>query len=78
MGYLSYQFEPDFLVVAYGADTHESDPIGGFKLTTSYFQKMGSRLKSLHLPTLIVQEGGYNNQYLGTNVAAFLSGFETV
>ncbi len=71
-------FHPDFLIVAYGADTHESDPIGGFKLSTPYFQKMGNRLKSLHLPTLIVQEGGYNNEHLGMNVVTFLSGFEKI
>lgn len=71
-------FKSDFLIIAYGADTHESDPIGGFKLSTPYFQKMGSRLKSLNLPTLIVQEGGYNNEHLGTNVVTFLSGFEKI
>lgn len=71
-------FKSDFLIIAYGADTHESDPIGGFKLSTLYFQKMGSCLKSLHLPTLIVQEGGYNNEHLGTNVVTFLSGFEKI
>lgn len=68
-------FHPDYLIVAFGADTHKSDPIGGFRLTTPYFKQMAHRLSTLQLPTLIVQEGGYNNEYLGRNVVTFLSGF---
>ncbi len=68
-------FKPDFLVVSYGADTHISDPIGGFRLSTEYFTQMGKRIKSLSIPTMIVQEGGYNNEHLGKNVTAFLKGF---
>jgi len=67
--------KPLFLVVPYGADTHISDPIGGFRLSTDYFTQMGKRIKSLALPTMIVQEGGYNNEHLGKNVTAFLKGF---
>jgi acetoin utilization deacetylase AcuC-like enzyme len=29
----------------------------------------------MHLPTVLVQEGGYLNDALGANLAAFLSGF---
>ncbi|MEI6326607.1 MAG: histone deacetylase family protein [Candidatus Roizmanbacteria bacterium] len=67
---------PNYIIIAFGADTHVADPIGGFRLSTAYFQQMGAHFQSLDLPTLIVQEGGYNNQYLGTNVVSFLSGFE--
>ncbi len=69
------EFEPQYLVVSYGADTHIADPIGGFRLTTDYFTQMGKRIRSLSIPTLIVQEGGYNNEHLGKNVTAFLKGF---
>jgi hypothetical protein len=60
---------------AYGADTHEADPISHFKLKTSDYAPMARRIASLGLPTLIVMEGGYAVDALGANVAAFLSGF---
>ncbi len=70
------EFSPDALVVSYGADTHHSDPIGGFALTTDYFTDMARSIAQLQLPTVIVQEGGYNTAQLGYNVGAFLHGFE--
>lgn len=69
------EFGPRYLVVSYGADTHVSDPIGGFRLSTGYFTQMGKLIRSLSVPTMIVQEGGYNNEHLGKNVTAFLKGF---
>lgn len=67
--------EPDLLIVSYGADTHEADPISHFELKTSDHAPMARRIASLGLPTLIVMEGGYAVDALGANVAAFLSGF---
>ncbi len=69
------KFNPQHLVISYGADTHIADPIGGFRLSTDYFTQMGKSVRSLCVPTLIVQEGGYNNEHLGKNVTAFLKGF---
>lgn len=69
-------FKPNYLVVSFGADTHKDDPIGGFKLSTSYFKSMAQTIASLGTAAVIVQEGGYNTSLLGTNVATFLSGFE--
>lgn len=69
------QFKPNYLVVSFGADTHQSDPIGGFNLTTKYFTKMAQTINHLKLPTVIVMEGGYNTTKLGDNVVAFLEGF---
>lgn len=71
------KFNPDFFIICFGADTHESDPIGGFKLTTNYFKQMAKSLSEIGLPTLIIQEGGYNNEFLGENIVSFLSGFES-
>ncbi len=70
------EFHPDYLVVSFGADTHVDDPIGGFALTTPYFQRMGQAIADLNLPTAIVQEGGYNTELLGENVVSFLNGFK--
>jgi acetoin utilization deacetylase AcuC-like enzyme len=66
---------PDLLIVSYGADTHEADPISHFKLKTSDYAPMARRIASMGLPTLVVMEGGYAVEALGANVAAFLSGF---
>lgn len=66
---------PELLIVSYGADTHEADPISYFQLKTSDYAPMARRIASLGLPTLIVMEGGYAVEALGANVAEFLSGF---
>lgn len=66
-------FEPQFLVFAFGADAHESDPIGGFKLPTAFFGEMGRAVRGLHLPTAVVQEGGYHLAALGACVVEVLN-----
>lgn len=67
------KFQPTFLVLAFGADTHETDPIGGFKLPTSFYHEMGSTVRELKLPTVVTQEGGYTLEALGGCVAFFLT-----
>ncbi len=66
---------PELLIVSYGADTHEADPISYFKLKTNDYAAMAGRIASMGLPTLIVMEGGYAVDALGPNVAEFLGGF---
>ena len=68
-------FAPDLLVCSYGADTYVGDPISHFRLETHDYPEIARRIVSLGLPTLVVMEGGYAVDRLGTNVAAFLSGF---
>lgn len=68
-------FKANFLIVSLGIDTHKDDPISGFTLTSAYFRKMGCVIANLNLPTLIVQEGGYNPQALAKGVEGFLKGF---
>ena len=69
-------FGPRTLIVSYGADTFESDPISQFRLTTQDMQRIGAAIRTLDLPTLTVMEGGYNIAALGANVAAYLAGLE--
>ncbi|MCE9563614.1 MAG: histone deacetylase family protein [Planctomycetes bacterium] len=69
-------FAPAFLVLPFGADTHEADPIGGFKLPTPFFREMGAAVRELGLPTVTTQEGGYNLDVIGPCIAEFLKGFE--
>jgi acetoin utilization deacetylase AcuC-like enzyme len=63
------------LVLSFGADTFEGDPISHFAFQTADFPRLAERIYSLGLPTLIVMEGGYAVDALGDNVAAFLNGF---
>jgi acetoin utilization deacetylase AcuC-like enzyme len=67
--------KPNFLIISLGLDTHESDPIADFKLTTEYYQKMARTLQQLNLPTLVVLEGGYSTEAIGRNMVSFLKGF---
>jgi acetoin utilization deacetylase AcuC-like enzyme len=67
--------EADLLLVSYGADTFEGDPISHFRLKTSDYAPMAGLIASLGLPTMIVMEGGYAVHALGANVGEFLSGF---
>jgi acetoin utilization deacetylase AcuC-like enzyme len=68
-------FQPWALVVAVGFDTYGGDPISKFSLTTEDYAAIVQRISSLQLPTVIVQEGGYNIEALGRNVVAFLEPF---
>lgn len=63
----------DALVVSLGVDAFEGDPLGTFNLTTADFDVAAERIRSLCVPTVLVQEGGYEASALGTNVATFLS-----
>lgn len=67
--------DPSFLVISAGFDTWRGDPIGRFSLETPDFTVIGDRFARLGIPTVIVQEGGYDTRQLGRNVAAFLSGW---
>lgn len=68
-------FQPDLLIVPYGADTYAGDPISFFSIETSDYTEMARMIASTGLPTLICMEGGYAVDALGANVTAFLAGF---
>ncbi|MDO9486865.1 MAG: histone deacetylase family protein, partial [Sphingomonadaceae bacterium] len=68
-------FGPSFLVVSFGADTFEGDPISHFKIAEADYPLVAARIAAAGLPALVVMEGGYAVDALGDNVAAFLSGF---
>jgi len=69
-------FGADSLIVSFGADTFENDPISFFKLTSADFIDMGRRIATLNLPTLTVMEGGYAVSEVGTNTVNLLLGME--
>jgi acetoin utilization deacetylase AcuC-like enzyme len=65
------KFAPDALIVSLGVDTAVEDP-DSFRLAADDYPRIGAKLAALDRPTLIVQEGGYNLDVLGRNVAAVL------
>ncbi|HLO27590.1 MAG TPA: histone deacetylase family protein [Anaerolineales bacterium] len=69
-------FAPQSLVVSAGMDIYADDPLGSIKVTTEGIRAIGKRIAALHLPTVIVMEGGYNNEALGKNITAFLGEFK--
>lgn len=69
-------FQAEALVVSLGVDAHEADPTEGLKVTFDGFRRIGARLAALKLPTVLVQEGGYNMDTIARCVASALAGFE--
>ena len=72
---LIQNFAPESLVISAGFDTYIKDPIGKFTLESNDYYYIGEELARLQLPTVILQEGGYCSDMLGTNVDLFLTGF---
>ncbi len=67
-------FRPAFLVVALGLDTAKGDPTGTWSLRARDFEANGWMIGRMRLPTLVVQEGGYDNRVLGVNARHFFKG----
>ena len=68
-------FGADALVVSLGLDTFEGDLISGFRLKSDDYLRMGERLALVGLPTVLVFEGGYAVEEVGTNAANVLEAF---
>jgi acetoin utilization deacetylase AcuC-like enzyme len=71
-------FQPSFLVISAGFDLLQDDPVattGGFRVTLDGLEQIGRRLAGLGLPTVIVQEGGYQIDRLGEMAVRFLQQF---
>jgi len=72
-------YGPDMLIVSVGTDTSRHDiydleETGTFGLDVGDFHRIGMLISSLHKPTLSIQEGGYNINYLAENVKSYLDG----
>ncbi|UOD35499.1 histone deacetylase family protein [Deferribacteraceae bacterium V6Fe1] len=68
------KFNPAYLVIALGLDTAKSDPTGTWSNRFEDFYKIGFMLGEIKYPTVVVQEGGYRTQTLGTNAKYFFHG----
>jgi len=68
------RFGADVLVVSLGLDMYEGDPIADLAVTPDGFARSGALVRELDLPTVVLQEGGYATDALGTNAVAWLRG----
>jgi acetoin utilization deacetylase AcuC-like enzyme len=63
------------LLISFGADTAKGDPICTFRLVPEDYFDMGVKLRTLNIPTLVIQEGGYaDNSILAPIGEALLKG----
>ncbi len=69
-------FAPRHLVLSVGLDIAKGDPTGAWSITPDGFERIGGAIAGLALPTLAVQEGGYDTRVLGRNARYFLSGLQ--
>ena len=71
-------FAPDApLVISAGFDTFERDPIGDLALRTADYGEIGRMVRSLGMPIIVLQEGGYAIDALGDNALALLGGLRS-
>ena len=68
-------FAPRHLIVSAGLDIYRDDPLGDWAITEEGIGKIGEKIAAVALPTLLVQEGGYDLQGLGANVRHLLAAF---
>jgi acetoin utilization deacetylase AcuC-like enzyme len=71
------QYEAGAVVVSLGLDGAEHDPAAPLRISREGFAAAGARIGALGLPTVFVQEGGYDLARLVDLVLAVLTGFES-
>ena len=68
------EFGSTALVIALGVDAAIDDPESPLQVTVDGYRRAGVALGALHLPTVVVQEGGYHLPTLGQLVGSALDG----
>ena len=71
-------FAPEVLIISAGFDLMADDPSapdGGLAITPAGLGEIARRLAALNLPTVIVQEGGYQLDRLGSDAVTLLREF---
>ena len=69
------RFGADALVVSLGFDASRDEPLNALSVTEDGYARAGAAIGALHLPTAIVQEGGYNLTVIGRLLQRFLTEF---
>ena len=70
------QFAPAALVLSVGLDIAKGDPTGAWVISPDGFERIGGAIAALGLPTLAVQEGGYDTRTIGRNARQLLVGLQ--
>jgi acetoin utilization deacetylase AcuC-like enzyme/ribosomal protein S18 acetylase RimI-like enzyme len=70
------RFAPSWLVLSVGLDIAKGDPTGAWSISPEGFERIGAAIGTLGLPTLAVQEGGYDTRVIGRNARAFITGLQ--
>ncbi|KAA3662886.1 MAG: histone deacetylase family protein [Chloroflexi bacterium] len=68
------QFVPDVMLVSLGVDIVALNGNTSFQLPPSALARLGAKVAAFDLPTVIVQEGGYDLTVLGEHVVTFMKG----
>ena len=69
-------FAPEALLISLGFDAYVDDPLSPLAVTSGGFEAAGAAIAGLGLPSVLIQEGGYDCKSLGRNLMAFLAGFQ--
>ncbi len=69
-------FAPTAAVISLGVDAYEKDIVGDFAVSLAGFREAGRRIAGLRIPSVFIQEGGYNLEAIGDCVLQVLTGFE--
>ena len=70
------QFDPDWVLISAGYDSHVDDPLGGLSLVAADYGWMSARLAKIHDPSRLVValEGGYNLDALSASTLGTVQG----
>jgi acetoin utilization deacetylase AcuC-like enzyme len=68
---------PDYLLVSLGVDFMANDPYGGLAISDEGLKMISRLIAQLGIPTLLIQEGGYQIDKLGDYVREFLLHFNS-
>ena len=68
----------DALVVSLGFDASRDEPLGYLAVSEDGFSRAGAAIGAARLPTVLVQEGGYNVDVIGRLLRVFIGAFAQV
>jgi len=67
----------NILIISFGSDTFNEDPQGYFNLMLDDYKKIGNIIKdNINMPIVVMQEGGYDLNNVGTIVNNFITGLK--
>jgi acetoin utilization deacetylase AcuC-like enzyme len=67
-------FDPDFLIIPFGSNTHEKDTTTTFNLKNEDYKEMGGMLSYLNIPKLFIQEGGFSSHVTESVISNLFDG----